>query len=318
VWRYLATSSGRPIHPRLLFDDRALNGLLGLDELDESVLGVVPLGEGASQGAPTDARIETSRFHERSHVTRRFETVSRVHEAVLDAPVIVPTDPTVVPTTTTDAPESVGVVSLPHAPDYPGDGTIPEVLRDRRSSFGAFSSTRTTTVEELSVILSAAERAGAETNESWDGAIPAPSVFVLANRIEGLPSGSWEHRADSGELWPIHLGPIAHALQLNYYLSNYNLQEAAAVLAIAGNWSAAREQHGARAYRLVNFSVAAVAQSVNVAATAIGVGSGIVLGFDNISIDEMLDLDGTPRRTFLFVIIGKERPDAAQFTSDIK
>jgi nitroreductase len=56
-----------------------------------------------------------------------------------------------------------------------------------------------------------------------------------------------------------------------------------------------------------------VAQTAYLAAAANQVGCGAVLGFDNIAIDEVLDLPRDDERTFLFLLLGHERSDPADY-----
>ena len=64
---------------------------------------------------------------------------------------------------------------------------------------------------------------------------------------------------------------------------------------------------------MINAEVGALAQTAYTAAAALGVGCGAVLGFDNIAIDEAVGLDDGDERTFLFVLLGHERADRADF-----
>ena len=81
----------------------------------------------------------------------------------------------------------------------------------------------------------------------------------------------------------------------------------------AAKLDSALELFGSRGYRVLNFEVGAVAQTAYVASCAAGVGCGAVLGFDNVAIDESVGLDRTDERTFLFLLLGHERSDPADF-----
>ena len=70
---------------------------------------------------------------------------------------------------------------------------------------------------------------------------------------------------------------------------------------------------GGRGYRVLNSEVGAVAQTAYPPRPRCGVGCGAVLGFDNIAIDEAVGLDGGDERTFLFLLLGHERTDPADF-----
>jgi nitroreductase len=59
--------------------------------------------------------------------------------------------------------------------------------------------------------------------------------------------------------------------------------------------------------------VGAVVQTAYLAAGAADLGCGAVLGFDNVAIDEIVGLDRTDERTFLFLLLGHERTDPADY-----
>lgn len=138
-------------------------------------------------------------------------------------------------------------------------------------------------------------------------------LYVLANRVSGLPSGTYRYDGSGHRLRVVSEMPLAEKLQRSYYLSNYNLEQVGAVLAISGRWRSTLDAYGSRGYRVLNSEVGAVAQTAYTAAAALGVGCGAVLGFDNIAIDEWAGLEDGDERTFLFVLLGHERADSADF-----
>lgn len=106
-------------------------------------------------------------------------------------------------------------------------------------------------------------------------------------------------------------------LQRNYFLANYNLEQAGAVLVPTVRTTAVLDAVGDRGYRLVNATIGAVAQSLYTAASAVDLGCGVALGFDNISYIEELGLDGTGEAPLLIMMIGNERPAPADFRYEI-
>jgi SagB-type dehydrogenase family enzyme len=248
-------------------------------------------------------------FFERSAEILRFEQVERVHLATLltgdevhAPPVATPGSP-VVP-----APVSGGL-DLP--PPAPGDADLGGVLRRRRSSFGAFTAQPPLSLEELGTVLAGASSARCYASDVKTAAAPLTRLYVLANRVDGLAPGTYAY--EGHRLTAIREREVGTFLQKAYYLTNYNLDQVAAVVAISANLDSGLRLYGGRGYRVLNAEVGAVAQTAYVAACAAGVGCGAVLGFDNIAIDESVGLDRGDERTFLFLLLGHERTDPAGF-----
>ncbi|HEY0168648.1 MAG TPA: SagB family peptide dehydrogenase [Jatrophihabitans sp.] len=313
----IARGLGRRLGRVLWFDDERLNDLLGLDTMAESVLAVVPLPFAPRQDeprAPEAGRgglIDRPSF-ERSQVTIEFEQVTQVHRAVLAdrrprpdraaATGLRPVRPT-------------GLAELALPDPRAGDlGTdLDQALRTRHTSFGSFTGSHPMTLQELSTVLAGASSARNYPSDVAPTGTGFTGLYVLANRVTGLATGSYRYDPDSHCLQVVQERPVSDFLQRNYYLSNYNLDQVGAVLAISARWVSTVEAYGNRGYRVLNAEVGAVAQTAYVAASAAGVGCGAVLGFDNLSIDEAVGLDRSDERTFLFVLLGHERADSAHF-----
>lgn len=321
TWELLARGLGRPLHRALWFADEPLNALLGLEALEESVLAVVPLPWAGADRPGRPARTAGGRERlvdrpcfERSQEIIRFEQTERAHLATLldedearTRPVAV-AGGAVIPTATADAETYV-----PLPPPAPGDAELGAVLRRRRSSFGAFTAQPPLSLRELGTVLSGACSAQRYSADVKAADAPLTRLYVLANRVEGLPAGTYAYDAGEHRLAAIAERELSVFLQHAYYLSNYNLDQVAAVVAIAAKLDSALELFGARGYRVLSTEVGAVGQTANVAACAAGVGCGAVLGFDNIAIDESVGLDRADERTFLFLLLGHERTDPADF-----
>jgi SagB-type dehydrogenase family enzyme len=312
----------------LWFDDERLNGLLGLDTIAESVLAVVPLpftehqpladqpsGEHrSSRPAPEVERsglIDRPSF-ERSQTLIEFEQVTQVHRAVLADRRPLPEQATATGLRPI-RPTGLAEVELPdpRAGDLGAD--LDQALRTRHTSFGSFTGSHPMTLQELSTVLAGASSARNYPSDVAPTETGFTGLYVLANRVTGLATGSYRYDPEGHRLQVVDERPVADFLQRNYYLSNYNLDQVGAVLAISARWISTVEAYGSRGYRVLNAEVGAVAQTAYVAAAAAGVGCGAVLGFDNLAIDEAVGLDRTDERTFLFVLLGHERADSADF-----
>jgi SagB-type dehydrogenase family enzyme len=316
TYELVARGLGRPLRRALWFADEPLNALLGLETPEESVLAVVPLpwaGAPVPRRAP-DGGVSTERaYFERSAEVLRFEQVERAHRATLLDGAGIAVRPVaaagsgVVPA---PVPAAEHVVLPP--PDRGATG-LATALRRRRSSFGGFTATPELTLGELGTVLAGASSAQRYSADVKTPDAPLTRLYVLANRVAGLTPGTYAYESGGHRLRAIEERAVGEFLQKAYYLTNYNLDQVAAVAAIAANLDSGLRLYGARGYRVLNAEVGAVAQTAYVAACAAGVGCGAVLGFDNIAIDESLGLDRDDERTFLFLLLGHERADSADY-----
>ncbi|GGV34575.1 hypothetical protein GCM10010495_59440 [Kitasatospora herbaricolor] len=349
TWRLWARARGLEIRPVLWFDETRIGNLLGLSPEEEGVFAVVPLrwqrpatgpagpvtgpdtGDApapppasASASAPTGggARVRIGE-QEKSRRVLGFETVRRIHAATLagaaDRPpadalaraLVRPAAPAA-PT----APTGGEVVPLPR-PDRLALG-VREALRARRSSFGRFTATVPVRAGELAAALAAAAAGGDLGSDAQaPGGPPLTSLYVFVNRIEAVPAGTYAYDGPTGALRLLKPGPPGAFLQENYFLSNYNLEQAGAVIVPAAPTAAVLDAVGDRGLRLVNATVGAISQAVYTACAALHLACGVALGFDCVSYAEELGLDGPGETPLLIMMIGHERPHPADFSHAI-
>ncbi|MDX3771376.1 MULTISPECIES: SagB family peptide dehydrogenase [unclassified Streptomyces] len=318
-WELIARGTGRRLTHVLWFDDERLNRLLGLETDQECALAVVPLAFGEPAGSATGPAgrdgpvglIDRPSF-ERSARTVTFEQIEQVHHAVLADRRERP-EPEAARGLVPVPPAGGEDVILPQPLTDRLDLDIGETLRSRRTSFGSFTRSRPLGLDELGTVLAGAGSGQRYISDVVPDDVGLTGLYVLANRVAGLPSGTYRYDGSGHRLRVVREMPLAEKLQHSYYLSNYNLDQVGAVLAISGRWRSTLEAYGSRGYRVLNSEVGAVAQTAYTAAAALGVGCGAVLGFDNIAIDEWAGLDDGDERTFLFVLLGHERADSADF-----
>ncbi len=322
-WELIARGLGRRLARVLWFDDERLDRLLGLDIEQESALAVVPLPFGSapalSPAAPAAAAAEPADrgglidrpSFERSARTRHFERIEEVHHAVLADRR--PRPEPAVARGLVPLPRTGGEVALPEPLADRLGGDLGATLRARRTSFGSFTRSRPLGLDELATVLAGTASGRHYRSDTSPDDVGLTGLYVLANRVAGLPGGTYGYDAGAHRLRVVREMPLAERLQRSYYLSNYNLEQVGAVLAISGRWRSTLDAYGSRGYRVINSEVGALAQTAYTAAAALGVGCGVVLGFDNIAIDEAVGLDDGDERTFLFVLLGHERADRADF-----
>ena len=245
-----------------------------------------------------------------------FETVQRIHAATgehaADRPPL-------------DALESARAVPprqdstlIPLPEPTPLTVDVRTALRTRRSSFGRFSAERALDAAHLAALLTAAD-AGARfaCDVRAPGGPALARLFVFVNHVAGIAPGTYEFDREAGGLRLAKPGAAGAFLQRNYFLANYNLEQAAAVIVPAVRTHAVLDAVGDRGYRLVNASIGACAQATYTASASLGVACGVALGFDAISYIEELELADSGEIPLLIMLVGHERPRPADFHAEI-
>ncbi|MFC5720526.1 nitroreductase family protein [Streptomyces gamaensis] len=333
TWRLWARARGAVAEPALWFDEERLGRLLGVDILEEGVFAVVPLtweGPTSAAGAP-DAPVPPvaapagppsrrppaprvrRREQERSRRVIAFDAVRRVQAAMVAGAAQRPGPGALAEAAPHPAPDSGGAVPLP-AP-LPLPMTVRAALRRRRSSFGRFDAQRAMTAAQLGTLLAAS--ADCPLGEPTVDAPPLAKLYVFVNHVDGIAPGAYAYIPAAHALRPVTSGPPGRFLQDSYFLSNYNLEQAGAVVVPAVRTTAVLDALGDRGYRVVNAGVGATAQTFYTTAAALGLGSGVALGFDNVVYVEELGLEGSDEAPLLIMLVGHERPDPADFRYEL-
>ncbi|MGJ7417197.1 nitroreductase family protein [Streptomyces cinereoruber] len=329
TWRIWAAARGLRLAPVLWFDEPALNGLLGVPGEEEAVFAVVPLhwdGPRAAHAetARTDPRHRPAVRHrdaERSRTLLGFPQVGAMHRATLEGAAARPAPGALAAaaarTDAAPADTDGGGARIPlPAPAFPDTG-VRRALRERRSSFGRFDARREVSAGHLSAVLAACAgtRLAGDTDPAGEHRLARLYAFV--NHVEGIGPGAYAYDPDRGDLRPVVTGPQGAFLQENYFLANYNLEQAGAVLVPTVRTTAVLDAVGDRGYRLAVATAGAVAQGFYLAASALGLGAGVALGFDNVSYAERLGLADGDEAPLLIMALGHERPGPADFRHEI-
>lgn len=309
TWRMWAGARGLALDPVLWFDEPRLTRLLGVDPEREGLFTVVPLrwdGTPELSGGATSTVRRSDVGKSRVHID--FETVRTVHKATVDGGPRPAADAlaAAVPTPTEPAGDRV---SLPAAAPMVAD--VRSALRARRSSFGRFSGRVPTSGPQLAALLAAAAAGSALPTDLGDHQLAAFYVFV--NHVDSLAPGAYRYDPATGDLRLIVPGPPGEFLQRNYFLANYNLEQAGAVIVPTVRTAAVVDAIGDRGYRLVTAVIGASSQAVYTAAAAVGIACGVALGFDSVSFIEELGLEGTGEIPLLLMMVGHEGTRPADF-----
>ncbi|WP_406065190.1 nitroreductase family protein [Streptomyces sp. NBC_01077] len=321
TWRIWAAAHGLRTAPVLWFDEPRLNGLLGTVGEEEGVFAVVPLRWEGGGPAPRTTGADgpdpavRHRDVERSRTVIAFPTVLAMHAATVAGAAGRPAPGALAPAAARPVPGGGTRVALP-APVFP-EVPVRRVLRSRRSSFGRFDAAGPVTPGQLSSVLAACAATSFGGEADPDGTLRQVRLYAFVNHVVGIAPGAYVYDPDAGDLALVVPGPQGAFLQENYFLANYNLEQAGVVLVPTVRTTAVLDAVGDRGYRLAVGTAGAVAQTFYLAASALSLGAGVALGFDNVSFVERLGLEGTAEAPLLIMPLGNERPGPADFRHEI-
>ncbi|MFF5767362.1 nitroreductase family protein [Streptomyces tanashiensis] len=321
TWRIWAAAHGLRTAPVLWFDEPRLNGLLGTVGEEEGVFAVVPLrwdGDGTvPRTAVADGPDPAVRHRdvERSRTVIAFPTVLAMHATTVAGAAERPAPRALAPAAARPVPAGGTRVPLP-APAFP-EVPVRRVLRSRRSSFGRFDAADPVTPGQLSSVLAACAATSLGGEADPDGTLQQVRLYAFVNHVQDIAPGAYVYDPDAGDLALVVPGPQGAFLQENYFLANYNLEQAGVVLVPTVRTTAVLDAVGDRGYRLAVGTAGAVAQTFYLAASALSLGAGVALGFDNVSFVERLGLEGTAEAPLLIMPLGNERPGPADFRHEI-
>ncbi|MBB5937933.1 SagB/ThcOx family dehydrogenase [Streptomyces zagrosensis] len=326
TWRMWAGARGLRIAPNLWFDEPRLTKLLGIRGAEEGIFAVVPLHWAGAAPPATTAPPATGVpspdlvgvRHQDSESSRRvltFDALRRMHTATTEHAAERPAPGALAPAAA--PPPRAGVAPHPLPAPTPLDMSVRTALRERRSSFGRFDASRPISREQLAATLAASYAGTHLDTDVTRAGTELATLYVFVNHVAGLAPGGYAYDPAAHALHPITAGPPGPFLQRNYFLANYNLEQAAAVMVPTVRTTAILDAIGDRGYRLVGATIGALSQTFYTSAAALGLGAGVALGFDNISFIEELGLEATGEAPLLIMLVGNERPRPADFRHEI-
>ncbi len=315
--RFLALGMGSDLQLIQWFHDEVLNQAIGLETLSEGVFGVIPLPFEAANGLELSKammnggqipRVDRPSF-QRSQTVIRFEAVEAAHQGALvtneQRPGLDDICRAFIETPTANGRS----LALPPSSPQAMEVGLLQAFVERCSSFGRLSHLPPLSLSDLATILrfSAASRHYATDLKPTEQAGHFTRIMLFANHVEGLPRGGYAYNATHQSLIPVQQGDFSRFLQRNYFLDNYNVQETAVVLVIVGRPAPLLQACGNRGLRVLNAEAGYMAQSIHIAAAALGIGCGAILGFNNAAFNHMLGLDGSDHKSMLILFLGHER-----------
>ncbi|HLZ60666.1 MAG TPA: SagB family peptide dehydrogenase [Ktedonosporobacter sp.] len=302
------------------FQDEALNHLLGLETLNESVFTVVPLNAPHGYAPPIHQpemippQVSKKSF-QRSRNIIHFPLSEHVHLATLLHNEPYPAEESFAHAMVDLLKSTAEPVPLPPPAFDRLQADMTQTFQQRKSSFGSFSAHVPLSREELATLLSS----GASGGHYWadvkqeNGSPSFTRLLVFVNHVTGIEQGIYAYDQEQHCLRVLQRGDFTLFLQKHYLLLNYNIAETGVVIAIVGSIDRMLTVFGARGYRLLNAEAGMIAQRMYLVATALKLGCGAVLGFDNRAMDQALGLDNTDQRSLLFLLAGHEHQGHADF-----
>jgi SagB-type dehydrogenase family enzyme len=200
------------------------------------------------------------------------------------------------------------MIDLP-APTLTSNVSIESTLTSRRS-IRAFSS-RSPTLEDMSQLLWAAQgvtsRSGFRTAPSA-GALYPLEIYLVAGSIEGLPPGVYRYIPAKNGLLSIKSGDLRDIFA-DAALSQSSIATAPVSLVIAAVSQRTAAKYGPRADRYVHIEAGHAGQNILLQAAAIELGSVVIGAFNDLVIQQVLDLpDGCEAITIIPIGFPKTPP----------
>jgi SagB-type dehydrogenase family enzyme len=314
----------------LWYQDEALNDLLGLETLSESVFAVIPLppseplqpsAHSKTNGNEEDLRLPlvSKPVIQCSQEIIRFPWIEQVHLSALleQEPCPLPDENN--PASRDEFALDETHIKLPFPRPELLQRDVLDVFLHRQSSFGRFSSSRPLSLDAFACQLFFAA-ASCSYSSDVKGNERTPSftrLMAFVNNVEGLQRGAYSYDWQQHCLEIVRLQDFSCFLQEHYMLHNYNLAESAALLVIVGNPERMLATYGNRGYRILNAEVGLVAQNIYLISTALGVNCGAALGFDNIALNQALGLDASDEQSVLFLLVGPAPEGSAGFAAPL-
>ncbi len=299
---------GQRSHSALCFDDDILNGLIGADGENESVLAVVDLGQ-ADAHAMAEEHGETALV---APVPRPWQR-SR-HVAVAPQIPVLNRLAMQMPANWTDLGRD-GDFPAGGAPSAPplSRAALVEALMRRQSAWGSMNGGTPIPEPSLRALLRVIGRQTTGPGRRNGEALPQRclELYLLANSVGGLAAGAYRWDA-AGERLEAIAGTPLDSLQILYQMENYNLDETGCILFLTGDLDSALRRFGPRGYRILNAHIGMQAQLAYVAAAHEGLDCGIALGVRAQTAKRVFAL-AEGREVFLAAFLGTAKPPCQLF-----
>ena len=303
----------------LAFEDRGANEVIGADGHRESVFAVVGVGgkshPAAAVSRPAGVALPVPKPWQRSLGVNIPETLANIHTLTM-----------------VDGREAGALIAAAESArtgfeagrrrplDSQVSTGLPSILMSRKSAWSSMRGPAAIQLEQLVELLRFVWRHSQSSTNAPRETLP-PGVLEIGLRVNdvvGMERGlyRWVPTADGlGSLQPAS-GEYLDLWQATYSMTNYNIDEVACTLFLIGNLRSAIEQYGARGYRILNAHVGIAAQLAYVAAAALQLDCGAVLGVRAQRVKQALELD-PDQNVFLAIYLSQAQKRVELFSFNL-
>jgi len=193
-------------------------------------------------------------------------------------------------------------------PDQQGGKPIWEVIAQRRS-IREFSR-QSISFSELSQMVWATQGI---TSRAWGfdfritpsaGALYPIETYIVANRVEEIPSGIYHYNVKESKLSLLKEGDFSSDL-CHAGLGQEMLEEAACVFIWTATVERSKWKYRERAYRYIYMDVGHIGQNLYLAATALKLGCCTVGAFFDEEVDRLIGVDGKREMSVYLGAVGR-------------
>lgn len=314
-----ATALGLASETAFWFSDQTINHILGLNGEDESVMAIVGLRgayAGAGLATPGVGRsISNDSTHRDSWQRSSHVEIPTLLRSV-HAATVIDCESRPVPSRVPNRLDEVAAADderFSLGPSASITTDLYSALLNRSSSWGAMRASPRMTRGQLAFLLRYIEAGRSHISDLGPNVSGLTRTMLFVNHVDGLQPAAYAHESPADTLRLVGQSPLSADLQEHYFLSNYNLEQAAVVLVVVADIPNVFAALGSRGLRVLNAEVGMVAQHAYTAAAALHLGGGALLGFDNLAVNSLLGLSGTGATSMLLFLAGPQVPAATAF-----
>ncbi|HEY4552005.1 MAG TPA: SagB family peptide dehydrogenase [Bacillaceae bacterium] len=301
------------------FLDTAINHLLGLSELEESVYSVIPLSVEATIWSANGRGLYNNVISE--ELRQELPTIQPKHFerslSVKDYPMITAMNEASKLDSTCSfrviegraIPERLErAVALPHIKSLSYD--LAEACRNRFSPDMDFVLEKVSQQQLASLLLEATASFSYRNDleEAYRSNGPRVTIYSCLYNVEGISNGAYYYDSTKNMLREICPGDHRLHLQTGMSLDNVNLLQVPLCLHVAGDKDFYKTELGYRGYRIQQMEAGMLVQRLLLVASALGMGGHPLLGFDANVSDELYQMAQQGKTSLIQIPIGPYRP----------
>jgi SagB-type dehydrogenase family enzyme len=142
------------------------------------------------------------------------------------------------------------------------------------------------------------------TAPSGGGLFPL-ELYISTKHVPGIAAGLYHFSPPDQALRQLRAGDFSHDLARAFVEFQTHLaHDASLIVIVTAMFQRTTFKYGARGYRFVLLEAGHVAQNINLACTALGVGCYNIGGFYDQAVDRFLGIDGLNQATIYMMAIG--------------